>query len=277
MAQAKSPKSTIHAAIPVKVSSGPISGSDAIVIHGPNKVGKSTLAGYLPSPFFHDIEKSTGLMNVARDEELFYSDKAKWPLLRGKIAGFAANPPPGVRTYVLDSATEVQRMIVDHVVETRQTESGKQVQSIEDFGWGKGWQFVFDEFDAMLADLDRIRARGIYVCMVCHSVSTPYANPAGENFLRFEPHLHVGDKQRRGSIRDRICQWADHILFLNFDVYVQSGTGKAAGGSSRQIATLPQAFHIAGSRSAQVVLPFDIQDPSAIWRTLGILPNAGQP
>lgn len=271
---ARSPKSVIPQSVALNVSAGPMIGSDAIVIFGTQKIGKSTLAGWLPGAFSLDVEQSTAKMNVSRDMDI-----PSWSILRGKIATIAHSPPKGMQSLIVDTATVAQALAVDHVVGTRKAGGGKgegpsrTVASIEDFGWGRGWQYVAEEFDALIADLDRIRSRGIFVCLVCHAVASPFPNPAGEDFIRWEPHLYAGDKNKRGSIRDRVYRWADHLLFIGYDLFVKDGKGVGSG--SRTIYTYELPTHVAGSRVAQVQQSFELSDPGAIWRTLGILPNNG--
>lgn len=257
-----SPRATIPTPVSLNLTVGEISGSDRIVIYGTGGIGKSTLAAFLPAPIFIDIERSTHRLNVARDTA------EDWVELRGKLAGIEKNPPKGVRSVVIDSATVGEEFAKEHVIATRRTDKGKRVDSIEGFGWGKGWQFCFDEFCGLLADLDRIAAKGLNVCLVAHEVSTPVPNPAGEDFIRWEPHLYSGDKKGRGSIRERVKEWSDHVLFIGYDVAVEDGKGQGSG--TRTIYTQELPTHIAKSRAKQLSITFDLQHPDAIWRELGI-------
>ena len=230
------------------------------------KIGKSTLAAYLPAPFFLDVEASTTKLNVAFDLEL--RTEPTWVMLRGKLASIAANPPEGVKSIVIDTATVAEELAKEHVVATRTTDKGKRVDSIEGFGWGKGWQFIYDEFNGLLADLDRCIARGLHVCLIAHEVSSPVPNPAGEDFIRWEPLLYSGDKKGRGSIRERLKNWAEHLVFVGYDVIVEDGKGTGAG--TRTIYTQEYPTHMAGSRTKQLVIPYTLEDPGALWRELGI-------
>jgi len=258
----QSPRATIPNAVALNFSSGPVSGSDRILIYATGGIGKSTLAAYLPAPAFIDIERSTNKLNVTRDTA------DDWPTLRGKLSAIVAAPPKGIRSVVIDSATVAEEFAKEYVIETRPTEKGKSVDSIEGYGWGKGWQFVYDEFNGLLSDLDRIAAKGLNVCLIAHDVSTPVPNPAGEDFIRWEPHLYSGDKKGRGSIRERVKEWADHVLFIGYDVFVEDGKGQGSG--TRTIYTMELPTHIAKSRAKQIQIPFSLNDPERVWRELGI-------
>lgn len=266
--QAKtSPKATVPQASQLNMSSGAEKHAERIVIFGSGKIGKSTIASHLPGPLFLDIDRGTKFLNVMRDATI-----RNWIELRARIAAIEQAPPKGMQSLIIDTATVAEEFAKEHVVQTRLTEKGKTVSSIEDFGWGKGWQFVFDEFCALMADLDRIADKhGVNVVLIAHEVSSPVPNPAGEDFIRWEPHLYSGDKKGRGSIRDRVKQWADHIVFIAYDMSVTEG--KARGVGSRSYYTFELPTHIAGSRSAALCDGFDLADPAKLWRDLGVIPS----
>lgn len=258
-----SPASTIIKPVALDFSTGIESGADKIVIYGTGGIGKTTLATYLPDVGFLDNEGSTRKLNAARDKA------RSWQELRGKASSIAASPPSWMRSVVVDSATVAEVLAQEYVVATRTTDKGKHVDSIEGFGWGKGHQFVCDEFNGLLADLDRIQAAGLNVCLIAHDFASPVPNPAGEDFIRWEPHLYAGDKKGRGSIRDRVKQWADHVLFIGYDVHVEDGKGEGSG--TRTIYTMELPTHIAKSRTKQGAFAFNLDDPGAVWRELGIV------
>lgn len=268
-----SPRALIPAAIPLETVSGVIAGAEPIVAFGPEGVGKSTLAAYLPAPYSMDAELSTKKLNISRDRNI-----PTWPILRGKLASFASSPPAGVESLIIDTATAAQMLAREFVVETRKAGTGKRdsplrsVSSIEEFGWGQGWQYVAEEFDGLIADLDRVLTKGLNVCVLCHSATTEIRNAEGEDYLRIEPALYAGDKNGKGSIRDRFIQWAEHVIFINYDSFVEGG--KARGAGTRSIYTQALPSHRAKSRTKQIIMPFELHDPGAIWRELGILPAA---
>ena len=258
----KSPRATLIKPAELSFSSGVVTGADRIIVYGAGGIGKSTLCAHLPAPGFLDAERGTRKLNVARD------NVNSWIDLRGKVNGIAAAPPSWMRSLVVDTATAAEEFAKEYVVATRKTEKGKAVDSIEGFGWGKGWQFVCDEVNGLLSDLERVQDQGINVCLIAHEIASPVPNPGGEDYIRWEPHLYSGDKKGRGSIRDRVKQWADHVLFVGYDVHVEDGKGQGSG--TRTIYTKELPTHIAKARGPQTSFAFTESDPGAVWRALEI-------
>jgi hypothetical protein len=263
----QSPRAKIPKIVPITMDVNTKPLAHRVFLYGTTGIGKTTLAANLPAPYFLDVEESTRFLEgTVYDKELRAAPT--WELLRGKLAAIANDPPQGVRSVVIDSATVAQELAKEHVIANRKTDKGHTVDSIEGFGWGKGWQFVSDEYNGLLADLDRVIAKEINVCLVAHEVDTPVPNPAGEDWIRWEPDLFAGDKKGRGSIRGRLKGWSDHLLFVGYDVRVDEGKGLGSG--TRTIFTMELPTHVAKSRALQGSFDFRMEDPGAVWRELGI-------
>jgi len=234
------------------------------MLYGPTGVGKTTAAAFLPGPLFIDLEEGSRKLNVSR------ATPKSWAELRGGLANIELDPPEGVRSIVIDSATVVQLLAADHVLVHKRTKEGMRVDTIEGFGWGAGWQYVSAEFDGFVSDLDRIRAKGLNVCIIAHEFATEVPNPGGEPYLRWEPHIFSGDKNGKGSIKARLNQWCDHLVFVNFDVSVERGSNRGVGAGTRTIYTQALPSHMAGSRTLQTSINYDLSNPGEIWTLLGI-------
>jgi hypothetical protein len=139
------------------------------------------------------------------------------------------------------------------------------VQSIEGYGFGKGYQHVYETFLLLLADLDRQVRNGRNVILLAHDCINDVPNPMGEDFIRYEPHLQ-SPKSGRASIRNRVVQWADHVLFLGYDVISEDGKGK--GGGTRRIWPVERPDHIAKSRRISNPTPFANDSDGAIWDSI---------
>src|SRR6185436_2846946 len=155
---------------------------------------------------------------------------------------------------VLDSGTKAEELAIAHTLATVPHEKGGRVNSIEGYGFGKGYQHVYETFMLLLADLDRLIEKGKNVGMICHECISDVPNPAGEDFLRYEPHLQC-PKSGKASIRNRVVQWADHVLFLGYDVFAEDGKGKGSG--TRTIWPQERPDHVAKSRRLTEPVPWN--------------------
>lgn len=262
------PAATIPDAVPLNITTGDEELPDRIVIYGTGGVGKTTLAAALPDPFFIDLDKGVRkrLRGIKRDATV-----RTFMELRGKLASIEKAPPAGVKFLVVDTLTVAQEMAVLHVTSTRKTEKDKPVDSIEGFGWNRGWNMLYEEMVGLIADLDRLNSMGFGICLNTHVVSTVVPHPNVEEFLRWEPNLYGGDKRGRGSVRELVKNWADHVLFVGYDVYVDKETSRAQGSGSRTIYTYERPTHLAKTRSEyQHDVSFELDDPGAIWRALEV-------
>jgi len=241
-------------------TSGRIASASRAILYGPGKVGKSTLSSLAPGCAFIDLEGGTNFMDlnrVGRDQVQNFDDLLEClrsPLFEG----------PGIT--VLDNLTNAQAMSENHVIGTVTTKECQKPRFIEDYGWGKGYRYNRDNMALLLQELDRHVARGRPVIAVAHEVISDAPNPNGDSYLRHEPNLQA---IKNSNVRNDVIQWADHIVFLDFDVSVDR-SGKGTGGKTRTIYTTSAATHIAGSRDHPgLVLPFtDVASGVNFWKTL---------
>lgn len=168
-----------------------------------------------------------------------------------------------IRTLVIDSGTVLEQWIAAQVCR------GKGVSSLEDIPYGKGYSLAHDEWCKVLVDLERHTREGRNVILVAHDCSAKIANPAGADFLRFEPRL-MHTSEGKNSNRYRAKEWADHVVFASYDVNTKEG-GKAEGKGTVTLRTTEQPWYLAKSRTcARGGMPLQMNDFGAIWRELGI-------
>lgn len=239
------------------VSSGLITAAQRVVVYGPGGIGKSTLASLAPGAVFLDIEEGANRLNVSRVNGL-----ASWADLRACLQSTVLD---SYRTIVLDSVTRAEEWSIAHTLATVPHEKGNRVTSLEAYGFGKGLQHNYDTFLHLLVDLDRHVRAGRNVVMVAHDCITDVPNPVGDDFIRYEPHLQQ-PKSGRASIRERVFQWADHVLFLGYDVVTEDGKGK--GGGTRTIWPIERPDHRAKSRSMVDPIPYTDAADGRIWQLI---------
>ena len=246
------------------ISSGRLSGTpQRILLYGPAGIGKSSLAALAPTPVFLDLERGTREIDVPRIDGIETYDDLRAVLHSDMLAPY--------KTIVLDTCTRAEEFTVAHVLQTVKNEKGDYVDGIEGFTYGKGLQHVYDKYLLLLQDMDTQVRAGRNVILIAHDCTNDVPNPAGENFLRFEPHLQ-NPKSGKASVRLRVVQWTDHTLYVGFDVAV-TRDGKGKGGGTRTIWTVERPDHIAKSRSLAEVMAFESPTDNAIWQL--IFPNGG--
>jgi hypothetical protein len=249
------------------VQFGEVAGSSGhrVLLYGPGGIGKTTLASQLPGPVaFIDLDESLPRLRSQLEESgrmaniMPVTGIHNWQTLRDVIQ---ADGWEKVRSIVIDTGTRAEELAVAHTLENVLAD-GKRVTSVEGYGYGKGYGFVFDTFLPLLADLDRHARAGRNVVFVCHDCTSTVPNPAGEDWLRYEPRLQ-SPNSGKASIRLRVREWADHVLFVGYDVSVGKD-GKGSGRGTRTLYSAEVPHCMAKSRTTQETIPLG-NDGETVW------------
>ena len=139
------------------------------------------------------------------------------------------------------------------------------VERLEDYGYFKGFQHVYVAFCGLLNDLDVHVRAGRNVILVCHDCTSSVPNPAGDDWLRYEPRLQTSGTGK-ASIRLRVREWADHVLFLGYDLTVDDKK-KGHGFGKRRIQPIERPHCMAKSRTLTESLILEQWD-IALWQRM---------
>ena len=180
-----------------------------VVVYGPEGIGKSTFAAQAPDPVFIDTEGSTARMDVRR-----LPKPTSFAMVTEEINYIISNPGT-CKTLVLDTADWAERLIRDAVC----AKNGKA--GIEDFSYGRGYTYVYEDFGRMLNLLDQVIGRGINVFVNAHAALRKFEQPdESGSYDRWELKLINAQKC---NISNMLKEWADMVLFANYETYVIKG------------------------------------------------------
>lgn len=189
------------------------------VMYGPEGVGKSSLAADAPNPIFFDVDDGSAGLDVTRYK--FRDDDAGGhvPLSYAEVIAALEdleNNEHDYKTLVIDTADRLEALMWKHILKRESqpsalNKSGKEFHSIEEFGYGKGYQLAVDEWRELCRRLDALRSkRGMTIVILAHTQIRTFKNPEGEDYDRYS--LRINEKAG-GFLRE----WADTTGFACFE------------------------------------------------------------
>lgn len=234
----------------MRITAGKITRPQKGVIYGCEGVGKSTFASKFPNPLFMDLEGGTAHLDVKRAEV------SSWEEILATIDELAKDTQ-GFGTFVMDTADWAERMCSAYLYK-KYKKTG-----IEDFGYGKGYQYLAEEYAGLLAKLTTLQNAGMHVVVLAHSAIRKLELPE-ENGTYDHYELKCSK-----TVSPLIKEWADGLLFANYRTYVQTnanGKGKAIGGKERVLYTEHTPFCDAKNRWGLTgILPLSFESVESVF------------
>lgn len=256
----------------MQITSGKIAGAQKIVIYGPEGVGKSTFASQFPNPLFIDTEGSTDQLDVNR-----LPRPSSWQMIKQEVE-YVRDTPHLCGTLVIDTADWAERLCIDYICATVAHDKNKPISGIEDYGYGKGYTYVMEEFGRLLNLLEEVAKRGINLCITAHGKPRKFELPEEMGaYDRWEMKLSK-------NVAPLLKEWADAVFFANYKIHVvnvdgqgaQKGKNKAQGGARILYTTHHTCWDAKNRFGLPDELPFDY---SAIAHCIPMLgtPSAQPP
>lgn len=258
----------------MQITSGVLSTPLKVVVYGPEGIGKSTFAAQAPGALFIDTEGSTARMNVRR-----LPAPTSFVMIQEEIRYIISNPTV-CQTLVLDTADWAERLCRDGVC-AKNSKAG-----LEDFGYGKGYSYVFEDFGRMLNLLDQVTDRGINVIITAHAAMRKFEQPDESGaYDRWELKLINSQKC---SVANMLKEWADMVLFANYETFViknEDKKNKVSGGKRVMYTTHHPCWDAKNRFGLPEKLPFDFSHiahcfnapPSAVTAPAVHMPPAVTP
>ena len=125
------------------------------------------------------------------------------------------------KTLVLDTADWAEQLVTTYLC------NKYKQNSIESFGYGKGYTYLGEEFARLLGAFDTVLMSGIHVVVTAHAKMRKFEQPDEMGaYDRWEMKL---SKQ----VAPLLKEWCDLLLFCNYQTYIvtsESNAKKAQGG-----------------------------------------------
>ena len=172
-----------------------------VLIYGTHGIGKSTFGSCAPKPIFVPTEDGLSDLNVntfpvAKTYGEFMENLQKVAIGEHEF-----------ESVVIDSADWLESLIWAQVC----SDGGKQ--SIDEFGFGKGYGHALHYWDCAVNLLTACRERAdngigpaMMVIIIAHAKVQRFEDPQTEPYDRYEPNLHK-------SASAMLQEWVDEVLF----------------------------------------------------------------
>ena len=232
------------------------------VCYGIEGVGKTTFAASWPGAVFIDVEDGSGHYDVAR-----LPRPETWLDLLAEIE--AASLMDEVGTLVIDTLDSAESLCMKYLLSKHKADGIESVAG----GYGKGYTYLSEEFQKLLASLDKCIANGKNVLCIAHAQIKKFEQPDEMGaYDRWELKLQK-------KCNPLVKEWCDLLLFANFKVELMKSEQdkkkvKAAGGKRRMMYAAHTAAYDAKNRlGLPDEMPFEFAAIADVIPNGGILPT----
>jgi hypothetical protein len=212
-------------------------GPRRMLVYGTAGIGKSTFATCAPSPIVVQTEDGLGEIDCHK-----FPVAQSFDEVMASLAALYGEDHP-YRTVVIDSLDWLERLIWAKVCATR------QVATIEDIGYAKGYTFALSHWRDVLDGLAFLRERrGMTVVLIAHAKIERFENPETDPYDRYVPRLHK-------TAAAMVTEWCDEVIFATYKVFTKAtdeGFDKkriqGLGSGERVLRTTERPSHLAKNR-----------------------------
>lgn len=245
---------------------------DALVIHGPPGVGKTSTAAFAPNPYLLMIGSERGYLKLWENHHVtlvpaipsFHA--ATWTGLLSRLQRLELDPH-GVQTLILDTLGGAEQL-ASEVVCSRDFNGDWGQRGYH--GYSQGSRILASrDWLQLLAILDRLRCNhGMTIVLLAHTVVQTTKNPLGADFDTAAPDCSK-------AVWAQTLKWAHAVFFMTFFTVVDTTAdpkkrlhGKGIGGSERVLYSTNSDAYVAKNlfRIEDVITIPD--DPTQSWATL---------
>lgn len=216
------------------------------ILHGVEKIGKTSFGAFAPSPVFVETRGENGLetlIDAGRLPEIpHFPEVQTWGEFLGALDTLASEEHK-YRTLVIDTINGAERLCHEEVC---RRDFGNDFGEHGFTGYMRGYEIALADWRQMLSALDTLReTRRMSILCLCHTRVKTFKNPEGADYDRWAPDMH----DKTWGLTHK---WADAILFVNYETFVDEANakkkGKATSSQERIMFTERHAAYDAGNR-----------------------------
>lgn len=189
-----------------------------MLAHGPDGVGKTSLAAEAPSPIFLEAEQGSDNLDVAR-----LPKPDKWSDVLDCLEELGGESHAH-KTLVVDSLDWLERLIMDHICKKYGVDSIELAAG----GYGKGYGEVLDQWVVFQNKLSWLReSKGMHIICIAHSQVAEFNDPTTDvAYNRYELKLY---RSKSGNIDCRALwrEYVDILAFANYEVFTKGEDNKS--------------------------------------------------
>lgn len=234
-----------------------------VVVYGVEGIGKTTFASHFPAPLFLDLDRGSRRMDIDRIDSI-----QDWPALMGTLDQIQRDPSLPYSTIVIDTADMAAKLASAFICKANGSK-----KSIEEFGYGKGYVILAEEFSKLLVNAEVLVNMGFNVVFLAHAMQRTVTRPDDTgSYDHWEMKLPGSKNNSLGAL---LKEWADLLLFADYKVIIRQGAdgkGKAAGGQRRMRATHTPFADAKNRFGLADILDFDFKEIQSIIPARHITP-----
>lgn len=214
------------------------------VIYGVEGVGKSTFASLFPIPVTIAAEDGTNHIDTNRMVPTDWND------IIGFLSFLYHNPEHGFKTLNIDTAGWVEEMCASHLCRVHEVESLEKI----DKGYGRWKRYLTEEFSNMLNWCAALHGQGMHINFIAHTAVKKFNNPEDNDYDRYNIAMMNAD------LSERLKQWSDNVMFLNFDTMLEKPKKGDMGGKTKASSFNRRVLHAKRTAAYDAKTRMDLPD-----------------
>jgi hypothetical protein len=226
---------------------GRLESAPRVLLYSPPKIGKTGWAAQIPGVLFMASEQGTEEYDVPRIPTIVKCEgrggthRCGWAQVKGWLETLRDDPHE-YKALAIDTLDWLEAVLFSHLVAT--CPKGRNTIVEAHGGYGKAYEIAVEEWRKFASMLDVIsRRRNMLIAVLAHSTTSTFKDPTSSDYDQYRLKMH-----KLGSAF--WMEWADAILFANFEQVKSLDTGDWTSTGRRVIYTSPhpQFAYVAGNR-----------------------------